>query len=315
MRVVVTGIAGLIGCHLGRQYLQAGHDVVGIDNLITGSRRNLSWLGEDERFEFIEHDITEPIKLSGEVDLVCNLACPASPVDFAPLALEIMNTCSRGTQNMLELARAKQALFLHSSTSEVYGYAEVHPQPETYWGNVNPTGPRAVYDEGKRYAEALITAYHRKYNMPVRVGRVFNTYGPRMRLDDGRVVVNFIRQALTGEPLTVYGDGAHTRSFCYVSDTAEGLAALADSDITDPVNIGNPDEVQIAQLAREVIELTGSSSSIVTEPLPPHDPKVRCPDISLARRALRWQPTVRRRDGLERTIAYCREALAEAGTL
>ncbi len=309
MRIVISGAAGFIGCHLARRYLDDGCEVVGIDNLVTGDRRNVEWLGEDKRFTFLENDVTEPIEVDGPVDLVCDLACPASPVDFSRIGLEILRVCSEGVANQLALARDKEAVFLHTSTSEVYGDPEVHPQTEQYWGHVNPIGHRSVYDEGKRYAEALITAWHKKYRTPVRVSRIFNTYGPRMRLDDGRVVTNFICQALTGEPLTVYGDGSQTRSFCYVDDQVAGQVLLAGSDCTGPVNIGNPVEITIRQLAEEVIELTGSKSEIVEKPMPPDDPKLRCPDITLAKESLGWQPKVDRRAGLRKTIEYCREVM------
>ncbi len=309
MHVVLSGAAGFIGCHLAKRYLDDGHQVVGLDNISTGSRDNLAWLSVHPAFGFLEHDITRPLSLEGPVDLVCDLACPASPVDFGPLGLEILRTCSEGVWHMLELARAKGAVLLHTSTSEVYGDPQVHPQKEAYWGHVNPIGARAVYDEGKRYAEALITAYHRQHGLAVRIARVFNTYGPRMRLDDGRVVTNFIRQALAGQPLTLHGDGSQTRSFCYIDDLVEGLVRLTRTDYTQPVNLGNPDEIPIRRLAEEIIQLTNSSSRIVENPLPADDPKVRRPDISLARKLLDWQPTVARTEGLKRTIEYCRGLL------
>ncbi len=309
MRIVISGAAGFIGCHLAGKYLRDGHNVVALDNFITGSRENVNWLSRHERFDFLQHDIIRAVDVPGPVDLVCDLACPASPVDFGKAAIEIMRVCSEGVLNMLELARAKKAVFLHTSTSEVYGDPQVHPQKEDYWGHVNPIGPRAVYDEGKRYAEALIMAYHRLHKLPVRLARIFNTFGPRMRLDDGRVVTNFIVQALNGKPLTIYGDGTQTRSFCYIDDQVEGLVALAASDYEGPVNIGNPDEIPVKQLAQEVIELTGSASSIVSKPLGGDDPKLRQPDISLARKILGWQPRVSRREGLIKTIEYCREML------
>ncbi len=309
MRVVLSGAAGFIGCHLANRYLRDGHQVVGVDNYRTGSPDNIAWLSRSRGFEFLEHDITRPLKVRGPVDLVADLACPASPVDFGPLGVEILRVCSDGVWNMLELARAKGAVFLQTSTSEVYGDPEVHPQTEDYWGHVNPIGARSVYDEGKRYAEALITAYHRRHGLAVRIARTFNTYGPRMRLDDGRVVTNFIRQALAGEPLTVYGDGSQTRSFCYIDDQVEGLVRLAACDYRGPVNIGNPDEIPVRQLAEEILHLTNSASKIVQKPLPADDPKVRRPDISLAKKLLGWAPTVGRTEGLKRTIAFCREVL------
>lgn len=311
MRILVAGAAGFIGCHMTKRFLTEGHHVVGVDNLATGQQANVDWLGENPEFSFLRHDVIQPLHVDGPVDLVCDLACPASPVDFALLGVEILRVCSEGVRHLLDLAVAKKAVFLHTSTSEVYGDAEVHPQNENYWGHVNPVGPRAVYDEGKRFAEALIMTYHRRQKLPVRLARVFNTYGPRMRLDDGRVVTNFICQALTGRPLTVYGRGQQTRSFCYIDDEVEGLVRLARSQYCGPVNIGNPEEITIRQLAQEVIDLTGSTSSLLEKPMPPDDPKVRCPDISLARRELAWQPQVSRQVGLERTIEFCRKLPAE----
>lgn len=309
MRILIAGAAGFIGCHLARHYLDAGHEVLGVDNLVTGDRGNIDWLKENPRFGFLKQDIIQPFMVDGSLDLVCDLACPASPVDFAPLSVEIMRVCSEGVRNMLEIALAKKAVFLHTSTSEVYGDPEVHPQREDYWGHVNPVGPRAVYDEGKRYAEALIMAYHRKHKLPVRLVRIFNTYGPRMRLDDGRVVTNFICQALQNKDITLHGDGTQTRSFCYVDDQVEGLVRLAASDYCGPVNIGNPCEITVMQLAKEVIELIGAGSRITSKPMPPDDPKVRRPDISLARKVLGWSPRVDRAEGLRKTIDYCRNIL------
>ena len=309
MRVILSGAAGFIGCHLAQYYLCHGQEVVGVDNFITGDPRNIEWLSENPGFSFLRQDIIEPFTVDGPVDLVCDLACPASPVDFQTKAVEILRVCGEGVRNMLELAKAKNAVFLHTSTSEVYGDPEVHPQREDYWGHVNPIGMRSMYDEGKRYAEAMILAYARGCSVPVRIARIFNTYGPRMRLDDGRVVTNFIRQAMAGEPITIHGKGAQTRSFCYVSDQVEGLVRLAASDYSLPVNIGNPEEIPIRQLAQEIIELLGSSSRIIEGPLPPDDPKVRRPDIALAERVLHWRPVVGRREGLQRTIDYCRRIL------
>jgi dTDP-glucose 4,6-dehydratase len=305
MRIVVAGAAGFIGCHLSKRYLDDGHQVVGVDNLVTGSQANVDWLASLSGFTFVKHNVTRRFKIDGPVDLVCDLACPASPVDFGPLAIQILRVCSEGVLNLLELARAKNARFLHTSTSEVYGDPEVHPQREDYWGHVNPIGARSVYDEGKRYAEALIMAYHRKWGLPVRLARIFNTYGPRMRLDDGRVVTNFIRQALAGKPLTLYGDGSQTRSFCYVDDQVEGQVRLGACDYVGPINIGNPEEITVRQLAQEIIALTGSASRIVEKPMPPDDPKIRRPDIALAQKILGWQPRVSRQDGLRKTIDYC----------
>lgn len=309
MRIVIAGAGGFIGCHLAKRYLDQGHQVIGIDNLVTGLPANADWLKSHAGFTFLKKDVTKSLAIEGPVDLVCDLACPASPVDFGPLSIEILRVCSQGVQNLLDLALAKGARFLQTSTSEVYGDPEVHPQTEGYWGRVNPIGARSVYDEGKRYAEALIMAYHRRHGLAVRIARIFNTFGPRMRLDDGRVVTNFIKQALAGEPLTVYGRGQQTRSFCYVDDQVEGLQLLAASDYVGPVNIGNPDEITVGQLAREVIELTGSSSTIVEKPMPSDDPKVRCPDITLARNVLGWQPRVGRIEGLRKTIEYCKTVM------
>ena len=310
MRLVVAGAAGFIGCHLARRFLDDACEVVGIDNLATGDPRNVQWLSQDKAFAFLEQDVTVSVRVDGPVDLVCDLACPASPVDFGPLAMQILRVNSQGVLNLLSLAREKQAAFLHTSTSEVYGDPKVHPQGEQYWGNVNPIGPRSVYDEGKRYAEALITAWSSKYGTPVRISRVFNTYGPRMRLDDGRVITNFICQALRGRPLTVYGDGSQTRSFCYIDDQIEGQVLLAAGDYAGPVNIGNPEEVTIRRLAEEVIELTGSPSTIVEKPMPPDDPKLRRPDIALAQKRLGWHPRIDRREGIRCTIEYCRQVLS-----
>lgn len=309
MRIVLAGAAGFIGCHLAKRYLDDGCQVVGIDNLVTGDDRNVQWLGQHDGFQFLRADVTEAVSVDGPVDLVCDLACPASPVDFGPLGLDILRVCSDGVRNLLALADDKGAVFLHTSTSEVYGDPQVHPQAEGYWGHVNPIGPRSVYDEGKRYAEALITAWRAKHGTQVRVSRIFNTYGPRMRLDDGRVVTNFICQALAGKPLTLYGDGSQTRSFCYVEDQVAGQVLLAGSDLTGPVNIGNPQEITISQLAEEVIELTGSASKVEYRPMPTDDPKTRCPDIDLARRRLGWEPKIDRREGLSRTIEYCKQVL------
>ncbi len=312
MRIVISGAAGFIGSNLAERFCQDGHDVMGIDNTVTADPENLRRLSAHRRFTFFEHDIVEPFSVDAPVELVCNLACPASPVDFDPLSIEILRVCSEGTRNMLELARGKQAIFLHTSTSEVYGDPLVNPQPESYWGNVNPIGRRSMYDEGKRYAEALITAYRERYSMRVRIARIFNTFGPGMRIDDGRVVTNFIMQALADEPVTMHGDGSQTRSFCYISDQVEGLVRLAQSDYDRPINIGNCDEIPIKMLAEEIVELTGSKSMLAFKPLPGDDPKVRRPDLSLARKVLKWNPVVSRREGLEQTIEYCRRRM---GTL
>ena len=310
MQILVAGGAGFIGSHLARRLARDGHDVVVVDNLITGSARNVELLCEFPNIRFVRHDITEPLSQKlGDFDMIMDMACPASPVDFSSKAIEILRVCSVGVQNLLELAKKNNAVFLQSSTSECYGDPLVNPQPETYWGNVNPIGVRSCYDEGKRFAEALATAYHRKYRVRTRIARIFNTYGPDMRLDDGRVVSNFICQALKGEPLSVYGDGGQTRSFCYVDDLVEGLIRLVGSDFSEPVNLGNPQEIPVRQLAEEVIEFTGSSSRVQFLPLPKDDPKVRRPDISLAGKILNWRPEVDRIAGIKKTIPYFRKML------
>jgi dTDP-glucose 4,6-dehydratase len=306
---VVSGGAGFLGSHLCEALLDRGQDVIAIDNEITGRVANLIGVRDQDCFEFIHQDVCQPVQIDGSVDAVMHLASPASPADFASMPIEILQAGSVGTHQLLELARAKGARFFLASTSEVYGDPLVHPQPETYWGNVNPNGPRSVYDESKRFAEALTMAYHRHHGVDVAIVRIFNTYGPRMRPDDGRVVSNFVVQALQGQPLTVYGDGQQTRSFCYVADEIRGLLALLDSGETGPINIGNPVEHTVLDLARLVLELTGSSSMIDFRPLPPDDPTQRLPDITLARQRLGWQPTVDIRDGLAATAAYFRDRL------
>jgi dTDP-glucose 4,6-dehydratase len=309
MRIIVTGAAGLIGYHLCRRLLDDRHQVIGVDNFSTGQRSNTEQLGHAGGFRLLEHDICQPVRLDGPVDLICNLACPPSPVDFATRPLEILRTCSDGVRQMLELACDKKAVFLQASTSECYGDPLVNPQPETYWGNVNPIGPRSCYDEGKRFAEALTMSYHRQRGLATRIVRIFNTYGPRMRVDDGRALPTFISQALRGEPLTVFGDGSQTRSFCYVEDLVDGIVRLAESDVVEPVNIGSQDEITIGQVAREVIELTCSQSTIEYRPLPQDDPKVRRADNSRARQLLGWQPATDRRTGFARTIEHFRSRL------
>lgn len=306
MRVLITGAAGFLGSHLTDRFLADGHAVVGVDNLITGSLDNLAHLQNEPRFEFIEHDVTTYIDIEGDLDGVLHFASPASPVDYLELPIQTLKVGSLGTHNALGLAKAKGARMLLASTSEVYGDPLVHPQPESYWGNVNPIGPRGVYDEAKRFAEAITMAYHRFHGLDTRIVRIFNTYGPRMRPYDGRVVSNFIVQALLGRPLTVYGDGSQSRSFCFVSDEVEGIFRLFNSDETDPVNIGNATEFTIVELADAVLDLVGSEAGIRHLPLPEDDPKVRQPDISRARNALGWQAEVPLREGLEQTIAYFR---------
>jgi dTDP-glucose 4,6-dehydratase len=313
MRIVLTGAAGFLGSHLSRRFLDEGYEVVGVDNFVTGSHENVASLQETPGFTFHEHDVSTPLFVTGPVDGVLHFASAASPVDYLELPIQTLKVGSLGTHNMLGLARVKGARFLLASTSEVYGDPEIHPQVETYWGNVNPVGPRGVYDEAKRFAEALSMAYHRAHGIPVRIARIFNTYGPRMRPGDGRVVSNFLVQALKSEPLTIYGGGKQTRSFCYVDDLVEGLYRLFGSDYASPVNLGNPNEFTVMELAQAVLEETGSSSSIENRPLPQDDPKVRKPDIGLARRLLGWEPRIDLREGLRRTIPYFREAVARGG--
>jgi dTDP-glucose 4,6-dehydratase len=305
-RVVVAGGAGFLGSHLVDRLLERGDHVVAVDNLCTGRRSNIAHLAEHPRFAFVEHDVTQPLSIDGAVDVVMNLASPASPKDYFALPIETLMVGSIGTQQLLDVAEAKQARFFLASTSEVYGDPHVHPQVESYWGNVNPIGVRSVYDEAKRYAEAVTMAYHRERNVDVRIVRIFNTYGPRMKADDGRVVSNFLVQALHGRPITIYGDGSQTRSFCYVADEVAGFLALLDADVTGPVNIGNPNEFTMIELAELVLEVTGSSSPIVYEPLPSDDPKQRQPDITLAREVLGWEPTVMLAEGLRHTAEWFR---------
>ncbi len=314
MRVVVAGGAGFLGSHFCDRLLAEGHHVVAIDNFVTGSEANLAHLRAEPRFELIRQDIAEAFTVAGSLDAVCNFASPASPVDFARLRVEILRTGSRGTEHCLELARAKRARFLITCTSEAYGDPLVHPQREDYWGNVNPVGPRSCYDESKRFAEALTMAYHRSYGLHTRIARIFNTYGPRMRLDDGRVVPALVAQALRGEALTVFGDGAQTRSFCYVDDQIEGLRRLLDCDDPYPVNIGNPVETPIIAFARAVARLAGAPENIEFRPLPQDDPKRRCPDITRARRLLGWEPRVALDDGLRQTMASFRPRLSPASS-
>ncbi len=304
MRVVVTGAAGFLGSHLCDRLLGRGHDVVGVDNLLTGRIDNVAHLFGHERFSFQHHNVSTYVHVPGTVDAVLHFASPASPKDYLELPIQTLKVGSLGTHNLLGLAKDKRARFLLASTSEVYGDPEVHPQTEDYWGHVNPVGPRGVYDEAKRFAEAITMAYHRYHGVDVRIVRIFNTYGPRMRPDDGRAVSNFVVQALAGKPLTVYGDGNQTRSFCYVDDEVRGILALLDSDYVGPMNIGNPDEYTIRQLAEAVLEGTGSSSDLVFEPLPVDDPAQRRPDISLAREVLGWEPEVKLADGLAHTAAW-----------
>ena len=309
MRILVTGGAGFIGSHLCDRLLSEGHTVIAMDNLITGSTDNIAHLAGNRRFLFVEHDVTNYIYVEGHVDAVLHFASPASPVDYLNYPIQTLKVGALGTHKALGLAKAKNARFLLASTSEVYGDPLIHPQPEEYWGNVNPVGPRGVYDEAKRFAEAMTMAYHRYHGLETRIVRIFNTYGPRMRINDGRVVPNFIFQALHGQPLTIYGQGEQTRSFCYVSDLVEGALRLLNSDENDPTNIGNPTEMTILEFATLVNEITGNAGGIVFKPLPEDDPKQRKPDISKARALLDWEPTVALREGLVATIADYRRRL------
>lgn len=314
MRILITGAAGFLGSHLSDRFLSAGYSVVGVDNLITGKLENLDHLSSESRFEFIEHDVTQYIDIPGELDGVLHFASPASPVDYLELPIQTLKVGSLGTHNALGLAMAKGARFLLASTSEVYGDPLVHPQTEDYWGNVNPIGPRGVYDEAKRFAEAMTMAYHRYHGLDTRVVRIFNTYGPRMRPGDGRVVSNFIVQALLGSALTIYGDGSQSRSFCYVTDEVEGIFRLFASDEVYPVNIGNPTEYTIGQLAESILEIVGSEAGVRYVPLPTDDPKVRQPDVTRAREILGWEAKVPLHEGLEKATAYF-SGLRDSGDL
>jgi dTDP-glucose 4,6-dehydratase len=305
-RALVTGGAGFLGSHLCERLLDEGLSVVCMDNLITGNLANIEHLFGRTGFTFVHHDVTNFIHVPGRLDYILHFASPASPIDYLNLPIQTLKVGSLGTHKALGLAKSKGARFLLASTSEVYGDPLIHPQPETYWGNVNPVGPRGVYDEAKRFAEAITMAYHRHHGVDTRIVRIFNTYGPRMRADDGRVVPTFICQALDGEPLTAFGDGSQTRSFCFVADLIEGIWRLLGSDYSDPMNIGNPAEMTVLEFAREIIRITGSSSQIEFRPLPVDDPKVRQPDISRAREVLGWQPAVPLARGLEATIEYFR---------
>jgi dTDP-glucose 4,6-dehydratase len=306
MRVLVTGAAGFLGSHLCDRLLAEGHRVVGMDNFLTGNPANIAHLRKHPSFQFVLHDVANFVEVQGPLDGVLHFASPASPVDYLDYPIQTLKVGSLGTHKALGLSRAKGARFLLASTSEVYGDPLVHPQPESYWGNVNPVGPRGVYDEAKRFAEAMTMAYHRYHKLDTRIVRIFNTYGPRMRPKDGRVVSNFIVQALKGDSLTVYGDGSQTRSFCYVDDLIDGIVRLFERGGADPTNIGNPHEFTVRQLAELVLKLTGSRSTIIEQPLPTDDPKVRQPDIRHARETLEWEPRVALEDGLRRTIEYFR---------
>jgi dTDP-glucose 4,6-dehydratase len=307
-RVVITGAAGFIGSHLAEALLDRGHSVIGIDNLLTGDTSNISHLATRD-FAFIKHDITNYIYIDGPVDFVLHWASPASPIDYLELPIQTLKVGALGTHKALGLAKAKAAKFVLASTSEVYGDPLEHPQKESYWGNVNPVGPRGVYDEAKRFAEAMTMAYHRYHGVDTKIVRIFNTYGPRMRVNDGRAVPAFISQALADQDVTVFGDGRQTRSFCYISDLVEGIIRLMQSELNDPVNIGNPHEMTIDEIAHAIIRMTGSTSRIVYKSLPTDDPKVRRPDITRARTLLGWEPKVPLEQGLESTIAYFRQKL------
>ncbi len=306
---VVTGGAGFLGSHLSDYLLQHGHEVIALDNLITGNVANIEHLAGNRKFHFIEHDVTEYIYLPGSIDYVFHFASPASPIDYLELPIQTLKVGALGTHKTLGLARAKNARYLLASTSEVYGDPLKHPQSESYWGNVNPIGPRGVYDEAKRFAEAMTMAYHRYHDIATRIVRIFNTYGPRMRPKDGRVVPTFIVQALKGEPLTVFGDGSQTRSFCYVADLVDGIYRLAMSDCTDPVNVGNPSEMSVMDFAEVIIRMCNSSSLIDYKPLPEDDPKIRQPDIEKAKKILGWEPGTDLEKGLQSTIDYFHELI------
>ncbi|MER3479058.1 MAG: NAD-dependent dehydratase [Meiothermus sp.] len=307
MRILITGAAGFIGSHLCDRFLAEGHEVIGVDNFLTGTPDNIAHLMDHPRFRFLRHDVTHFLYVEGPLDAVLHFASPASPVDYLRFPIQTLKVGALGTHNTLGLARVKGARYMLASTSEVYGDPQVHPQPETYWGHVNPIGPRGVYDEAKRFAEAMVMAYHRVHGLSTRIVRIFNTYGPRMDPQDGRVVTNLVTQALQGEPLTIYGDGAQTRSFQYIDDLIEGILRLMKVEYALPVNLGNPEEYTVLELARLVKELTGSPSEIAFWPLPQDDPRQRRPDITLARELLAWEPRVPVREGLQKTIGFFHE--------
>ncbi|MBN2571849.1 MAG: SDR family oxidoreductase [Ignavibacteriales bacterium] len=306
---VVTGGAGFLGSHLCDKLIKENIKVICVDNLLTGNLKNVEHLFGNEDFQFIKHDVTNFIHITGEINYVLHFASPASPIDYLLLPIQTLKVGSLGTHKALGLAKEKNATFLLASTSEIYGDPEIHPQNESYWGNVNPIGPRGVYDEAKRFAEALTMAYHRYHNLDTRIVRIFNTYGPRMRLKDGRALPTFIDQALNGEDITVFGDGKQTRSFCFVEDEIDGIFKLLVSNITEPINIGNPDEITILDFAKEVVELTNSKSKIIFKDLPIDDPKIRQPDITKAWKLLKWEPKINRSEGLKRTIEYFRRII------
>jgi dTDP-glucose 4,6-dehydratase len=303
-RVLITGAAGFLGSHLCDRFIAEGCHIMGMDNLITGDLKNIEHLFSNERFEFYHHDVSKFVHVPGNLDYILHFASPASPIDYLKIPIQTLKVSSLGTHNLLGLAKAKQARILVASTSEVYGDPLVHPQTEDYWGHVNPIGPRGVYDEAKRFMEAMTMAYHTYHGVETRIVRIFNTYGPRMRLNDGRVLPAFIGQALRGEDLTVFGDGSQTRSFCYVDDLVEGIYRLLLSDYSSPVNVGNPQEITIKEFGEEIIKLTGTAQKMVFHPLPADDPKQRRPDITLAKKLLNWEPKIDRAEGLKRTYAY-----------
>lgn len=309
MRILVTGAAGFLGSHLSRYLLDKGHSVVGLDNFLTGSIDNIQDLFRKDNFEFVKYDVTNYLHVPGKLDAVMHFASPASPIDYLKYPIPTLKVGALGSHKALGLAKAKNAIFMIASTSEVYGDPLVNPQRESYWGNVNPIGPRGVYDEAKRFAEAMTMAYHRYHGMQVRIVRIFNTYGPSMRLEDGRAVPNFMVQALKNEPITVYGDGSQTRSLCYVSDLIDGIYRLLTSGINEPVNIGNPHELSLLELARMIKTAAGSRSKIIFKPLPEDDPKVRRPDITRAQKELKWRPIVPLQEGLKKTVAYFRSRI------
>lgn len=312
MRTLITGGAGFIGSHLCERFLKEGHEVIAVDNFITGSLENLDYLRTNPKFTFIGHDISNPLKIPGPIDNVLHFASPASPVDYLNYPIQTLKVGSLGTHVTLGIAKEKKARYLLASTSEVYGDPLEHPQKEEYWGNVNPIGLRGVYDEAKRFAEAMTMGYCRHHGVNTHIIRIFNTYGERMRLDDGRVLPNFMGQALRGEPLTIYGDGSQTRSFCYVSDLVEGIFRLLKTDFHEPVNLGNPAEITIKQFAEEILKLSGGNNEIVYRPLPQDDPKVRKPDISRAKNLLGWEPKIDRAEGLQRTMEFFKKKLGKA---
>nr|WP_294858077.1 UDP-glucuronic acid decarboxylase family protein [uncultured Fluviicola sp.] len=310
-RILITGAAGFLGSHLCDRFIKDDYHVIAMDNLITGRLKNIEHLFQLENFEFYNHDVSKFIHVSGELDYILHFASPASPIDYLKIPIQTLKVGSLGVHNCLGLARVKNARILIASTSEIYGDPTVHPQTEEYWGNVNPVGPRGVYDEAKRFQEAITMAYHTFHGLETRIVRIFNTYGPRMRLNDGRVLPAFIGQALRGEDLTVFGDGSQTRSFCYVDDLVEGIVRLLHSDCSDPINIGNPDEITISQFAEEIIKLTGTSQKVIYKDLPVDDPKQRQPDITKARKLLGWEPKIDRAEGLKRTYAYFKSLTKE----